>query len=61
MTSECFFVRSDTRDTSSTSSALVMLPPFMVAPHQRPALGSTPSLVLRTDAHAPPGAHRFLK
>src|SRR5207344_1405262 len=27
MTSECFFVRSDTRDTSSTSSALVMLPP----------------------------------
>src|SRR2546425_612478 len=26
-TSECFFVRSDTRDTSSTSSALVMLPP----------------------------------
>src|SRR5947207_14953606 len=27
MTSECFLVRSDTRDTSSTSSALVMLPP----------------------------------
>ena len=26
MTSECFFVRSDTRETSSTSSALVMLP-----------------------------------
>src|SRR5688500_10753703 len=29
MTSECFFVRSETRETSSTSSALVMLPaPF---------------------------------
>src|SRR6476620_4281662 len=27
MTSECFLVRSETRDTSSTSSALVMLPP----------------------------------
>src|SRR5437016_5991472 len=27
ITSECFLVRSDTRDTSSTSSALVMLPP----------------------------------
>src|SRR5204862_7886713 len=26
MTSECFFVRSETRDTSSTSSAFVMLP-----------------------------------
>ena len=26
MTSECFLVRSDTRDTSSTSSAFVMLP-----------------------------------
>jgi integration host factor subunit beta len=26
MTSECFLVRSDTRETSSTSSALVMLP-----------------------------------
>src|SRR5687768_7312554 len=26
MTSECFFVRSETRETSSTSSALVMLP-----------------------------------
>src|SRR5688572_6645156 len=36
MTSECFFVRSETRDTSSTSSALVMLPPgvFTVAPHR---------------------------
>src|SRR5688572_24277886 len=35
ITSECFFVRSETRDTSSTSSALVMLPPgvFTVAPH----------------------------
>src|SRR5262245_21498118 len=29
MTSECFFVRSETRDTSSTSSAFVMLPPFI--------------------------------
>src|SRR5437762_6523558 len=29
ITSECFFVRSDTRDTSSTSSAFVMLPPFI--------------------------------
>ena len=27
MTSECFLVRSETRETSSTSSALVMLPP----------------------------------
>src|SRR5262245_23180877 len=27
MTSECFLVRSDTRETSSTSSAFVMLPP----------------------------------
>src|SRR4051812_28420216 len=26
MTSECFLVRSETRDTSSTSSAFVMLP-----------------------------------
>src|SRR4051795_4604531 len=26
ITSECFFVRSETRDTSSTSSAFVMLP-----------------------------------
>src|SRR5262249_19669158 len=32
MTSECFFVRSETRETSSTSSAFVMLPVFMVAP-----------------------------
>src|ERR1043165_9671986 len=30
MTSECFFVRSDTRETSSTSSAFVMLPLFIV-------------------------------
>src|SRR5258706_12061666 len=30
MTSECFFVKSETRDTSSTSSALVMLPLVMV-------------------------------
>src|SRR5262249_49804909 len=30
ITSECFFVRSDTRETSSTSSALVMLPLVMV-------------------------------
>src|SRR5689334_6918947 len=29
MTSECFLVRSDTRETSSTSSAFVMLPPFI--------------------------------
>ena len=27
MTSECFLVKSETRETSSTSSALVMLPP----------------------------------
>src|SRR5437867_942139 len=32
MTSECFFVKSDTRETSSTSSALVMLPPVMGSP-----------------------------
>src|SRR4051812_21023521 len=31
MTSECFFVRSETRETSSTSSALVMLPLVMAA------------------------------
>src|ERR1051326_3832445 len=30
MTSECFLVRSETRDTSSTSSAFVMLPVFNV-------------------------------
>src|SRR5256885_98906 len=30
ITSGCFFVRSDTLDTSSTSSALVMLPLVMV-------------------------------
>src|SRR3954454_9825021 len=30
ITSECFLVRSDTRDTSSTSSAFVMLPLVMV-------------------------------
>src|SRR4029077_10424816 len=30
MTSECFLVRSDTRETSSTSSALVMLPPVVM-------------------------------
>src|SRR3954449_1230472 len=30
ITSECFFVRSDTRETSSTSSALVMLPLVLV-------------------------------
>src|SRR5688572_5585293 len=30
MTSECFLVRSDTRETSSTSSAFVMLPPVMM-------------------------------
>src|SRR5580704_2527538 len=29
MISECFLVRSETRETSSTSSALVMLPPVM--------------------------------
>ena len=29
MSSECFFVRSDTRETSSTSSAFVMLPPLV--------------------------------
>src|SRR3982751_498772 len=33
MTSECFFVRSETLETSSTSSAFVMLPPvFIEAP-----------------------------
>src|SRR5882672_7424015 len=32
MTSECFLVRSDTRETSSTSSALVMLPLFISSP-----------------------------
>src|SRR5476651_1798357 len=32
MTSECFLVRSDTRDTSSTSSAFVMLPLVMCLP-----------------------------
>src|SRR3954471_13271436 len=32
ITSECFFVRSDTRETSSTSSALVMLPFVISAP-----------------------------
>ena len=31
MTSECFFVRSETRETSSTSSAFVMLPVFIWA------------------------------
>src|SRR5262249_39048222 len=31
MTSECFFVRSETRETSSTSSALVMLPLVITA------------------------------
>src|SRR3954466_9747246 len=30
MTSECFFVKSETRETSSTSSAFVMLPLFSV-------------------------------
>src|ERR1700730_11920425 len=30
MTSECFLVRSETRETSSTSSALVMLPPVVM-------------------------------
>src|SRR6185369_3513058 len=30
MTSECFLVRSETRETSSTSSALVMLPPVIL-------------------------------
>ena len=29
MSSECFFVRSETRETSSTSSAFVMLPPLV--------------------------------
>src|SRR4051812_13003343 len=29
MTSECFLVRSETRETSSTNSAFVMLPPVM--------------------------------
>src|SRR5687768_1956130 len=43
MTSECFFVRSDTRDTSSTSSALVMLPVFMVAPVGRDQLSAASS------------------
>src|SRR5581483_7005286 len=32
ITSECFFVRSDTRETSSTSSAFVMLPLVIAAP-----------------------------
>src|SRR5688572_2316971 len=47
MTSECFLVRSETRDTSSTSSAFVMLPapvftrcslavPEMIAERRRP-------------------------
>src|ERR1700730_3650265 len=30
MTSECFLVRSETRETSSTSSAFVMLPPVVM-------------------------------
>src|SRR5207249_3451918 len=30
ITSECFLVRSETRDTSSTSSAFVMLPPVVM-------------------------------
>src|SRR4029077_3676177 len=45
MTSECFLVRSDTRDTSSTSSAFVMLPPVITAPTQRdrgPGIGGVP-------------------
>src|SRR5260221_4148313 len=36
MTSECFFVRAETRETTSTSSAFVMLPVFMVTPSDRP-------------------------
>src|SRR5215211_4856071 len=40
MTSECFFVRSETRETSSTSSAFVMLPAGVVTvaplPERRP-------------------------
>src|SRR6266536_3499268 len=32
MTSECFLVRSETRETSSTSSAFVMLPLVMASP-----------------------------
>src|SRR5262249_29161657 len=39
MTSECFFVRSETRETSSTSSALVMLPPVVVGSGQAPTGG----------------------
>src|SRR5439155_7975280 len=38
ITSECFLVRSDTRETSSTSSALVMLPPFIGNPRRLWAL-----------------------
>src|SRR5581483_10953539 len=59
MTSECFFVKSDTRDTSSTSSALVMLPPVMVAPSQlarlrpRAARGRRLARVLRRASTAP--------
>src|SRR5688572_22019932 len=41
MTSDCFLVSSETRDTSSTSSAFVMLPPgvFTVTPRRAPVTG----------------------
>ena len=32
ITSECFFVRSETRETSSTSSAFVIVPPAIGPP-----------------------------
>src|SRR4051812_23337385 len=40
MTSECFFVRSETRETSSTSSAFVMLPLVMVPLCKRLEVGA---------------------
>src|SRR6476659_5520204 len=64
ITSECFFVRSETRDTSSTSSALVMLPPgvFTVAPHAKLQLsgGAVPPAPPLSNSNADP-SYRFLK
>src|SRR6516164_1943708 len=61
MTSECFFVRSDTRETSSTSSALVILPLVMLRTPSRLAARGSRLEKIESRVPSPESRYRFRK